>query len=919
MAHTRSVVLALAVGVAALSVWIHGASAQQPNHQQELFRQIFGDRILTFDPAVRAKLLSRPPGERVKLDTDGDGKIDTIYFIDNDPKHQPQFRPILVKAIDRDGDMDRDDDADLDSDLYVVDWNADGIVDAVVEYRDTDHDNALDEMAIYTYSANNRNLGTDAIQVWWSRDVGHDHQLWDTINYRYQQAEAQFRTHFGGDEIFSSYIFDSRRARWIPSWENPFVFYDEDGDDLAEVTMRFSGSGDQMQSMRYGFDADNDTTGDNPHDYDFSFTCTAASGANDHTTVPVPTALMERIELPGGPAEPLLAWKHARKFGENAPWGKVLLTWVENDNNVDSQPGGDPHERWEGVINSGSEFFPQIGGPPVGPFNSRYEVDTDNSGKMKLYYLPEDRRLHLLGADQSWLKVDYDFDGKMDMEFRYRDTDGDGKIDTCEVDVDGDGRPDHTIHVPHEPSRNVPLDYKPLVAFYNSVLDEALAQNQVLIDAMKGELHSLEPEFREDAVEVYFDHDLINYRKEAGVGERIRTSRGGTRYYQDLIRERYFVRLRKALAGKPDLLRAFEFRYDSGDYAGAAKLLPPPQPDWHGNFGRRFTVNVTNPSSTWRLDEPVVLQVARVRKTVPDFNARNFVVVDSPRRIADRERPSQADDLDGDGAADEIVFLAHLRPGETARYEVYYSPRGNSERSYPPQTSATVTPGGGVSWESKWIGYRFKGSGIGLIGKDAGKEPGIDILDPAGTTGIGGAELWAGAQAGPMRGTGHVLAKGPVRTMVSLSLGEVTVRSSIYANGRYSENHVRFKRAARFGPGFVKLANDHSFFDPAMGYFGSWGRQNDTVQEIGQAAVFMPRQAFLKDGDKERHLVFNTIPGQDLTWYVIGDWRRGRTFPVAPTVVNWEKETRALAARLHAPVRTVIGAPERQPVTPGRK
>lgn len=918
MARARSVLLALAAGVATLAVWIHGASAQPPSRQQELFRQIFGDRILAIDPAVRAKLLSRPPGERIKLDTDGDGKIDTVYFIDNDPKNQAQFRPILVKAIDRDGDMGQDGDADLDSDLYVVDWNADGIVDTVVEYRDTDHDNALDEMAIYTYSANNRNLGTDAIQVWWSRDVGHDHQLWDTINYRYQQAEAQFRTHFGGDEIFSSYIFDSRRSRWIPSWENPFVFYDEDGDDLAEVTMRFSGSGSQMESVRYGFDADNDTTGDNPHDYDFSLTCTAARGANDRTTVPVPAALTEHVDLPGGPADPVLAWKHARKFGENAPWGKVLLTWVENDNNVDSQPGGDPHERWEGVLNSGSEFFPQVGGPPVGPYNARYETDTDNSGKMKLYYSPADRRLHLLGADHSWLKVDYNFDGKMDAEFRYLDADGDGKIDTWEVDVDGDGRPDHTIHVPHEPSRNVPLDYKPLVAFYNTILDEALAQNQILIDAMKGALRSLEPEFREDAVETYFRDDLVNYRKKDGVGERIRASRGGTRYYQDLIRERYFVRLRSALAGKPDLMRSFESRYDSGDYAGAARLLPAPPPSWHTGFDRRFTVSVTNPDSSWRMDEPVVLQVARLRKTVPDFNPRNFAVVDRPRQIADHERPSQADDLNGDGAADEVVFLADLRPGETARYYVYYSPQSASAHRYQPRTSTTAAAGGAISWESKWIGYRFEGSGIGLIGKDAGNGPGIDVLDPAGSAGIGGAELWTGAHAALMRGTGHVLAEGPVRTTVGLSLEEATVRSSIYANGRYSENHVRFQRAARFGPGFMKLANDRYFFDPAMGYFGSWGRQNDRVQEVGQAAVFTPRQASLKDGDRERRLVFNVVPGRDLTWYVIGDWRRGRTFPVAPTVINWKKETRALAARLHAPVRTVIGAPERQRVTPGR-
>ena len=124
---------------------------------------------------------------------------------------------------------------------------------------------------------------------------------------------------------------------------------------------------------------------------------------------------------------------------------------MENDNNVDSRPNGDPHERWEGVIASGNDNFSQVGGPPVGPYNSRYEADLDNSGKMKLYYLAEDHRIHLSGADTGWLKVDYNYDGKMDMEFRYRDTDHDGVIDTWDIDVDGDGRPDRTVHVvqPH--------------------------------------------------------------------------------------------------------------------------------------------------------------------------------------------------------------------------------------------------------------------------------------------------------------------------------------------------------------------------------------------------------------------------------------------------------------------------------------
>jgi hypothetical protein len=929
-------------------------TAQEQHHKQELFQRIFGKKIVWFDPAAVAKLKTMKPGERLKLDTDGDGKIDTVYFIDDDPKNQAEFRPIVVKAIDQDGDMDRDGDADLDSDLYVADWHGDGTVDAVVEYRDTDHDNGVDEMAIYTYSARNAKLGTDAIQVWWSRDTGHTHRLWDTINYRYQQAECQFRTAFGGNEVFSSYIFDTAHGIWIPSWENPFAFYDEDGDNLAEVSIRFSGSGNRMESMRYSFDADNDTAGDNPHDYDFSFTGLSSHDPKDGATIPVPSALMERIQLRGGPVEPLLAWQNARKFGENAPWKEVMFTWVENDNNVDSRPNGDPHERWEGVITNGTEQFPQVGGPPVSPFNTRYELDLDNSGKMRLYYSSIDKRFHLLGADSGWLKVDYNYDGKVDMDFRYKDTDNDGVIDTWDVDIDGDGKPDRSFHLEHAPRQLVPLAYKSMSARYNSVLDDALAQNQELIDAMKAVLASAETDFREDEVESYFTNNLLNYRKNEGIGAKIRNSREGTRYYQDLIRERYFFRLGKVLASQPGFLRSVEARYNVGDFSDAAKLLREHFPallnehaSWYDNFKSRLAVDVTNPDSTWRLNEPVVLDIATVRRSFSDFNPRNFVLTDSPLRICSREVASQADDLDADGKADQIVFLSNLRPHETAHYWLYYSPTGKRHNSYSPNTATTEKwpdSANGLAWESNRAAYVFHSGRMEFLGKnkqvlvlkslipsrnyDSEQEWGMNVLNAGDTAGMGGLTIWEGAKALPAFSTGRneiaikrrIVASGPVRTTAAVivtGIGrgqhryEIEERFSIYANSRYSENQVRILSTTSsgpiwFGPSFIKMPNDRSFFDAKKGYFGSWGRQNNTVQEVGQGAVFPMDMASLRSTGNERHIVLQTAPNKELTYYIVGDWRRARTFPIAPIVTDWENEMKALAARLHNPVRVII-------------
>jgi hypothetical protein len=167
----------------------------------------------------------------------------------------------------------------------------------------------------------------------------------------------------------------------------------------------------------------------------------------------------------------------------------------------------------------------------------------------------------------------------------------------------------------------------------------------------------------------------------------------------------------------------------------------------------------------------------------------------------------------------------------------------------------------------------------------------------------------------------RILSDGPVRTTVQVDLDgfetdqnryDIRERFSIYANSRYSENSVSFHPAKpsgsiRFSLDFAKLRSDEYFFDTADGYFGSWGRQNNTVQEIGQAAIFRKRAAILNQDANQRDVVFTVPPEETSTYYTVGDWRCGRMFPVAPTVANWHNETRSLAARLHSPLHTRIG------------
>ena len=84
------------------------------------------------------------PGKRVLVDRNDDGKNDEAWYIDTAYRHNDRVRPLLVRAIDEDGDLDSWKGPDLDSDLYVVDWKADGTVDVVLDYQDNDGDNDVD-------------------------------------------------------------------------------------------------------------------------------------------------------------------------------------------------------------------------------------------------------------------------------------------------------------------------------------------------------------------------------------------------------------------------------------------------------------------------------------------------------------------------------------------------------------------------------------------------------------------------------------------------------------------------------------------------------------------------------------------------------------------------------------------------------
>ena len=219
-------------------------------------------------------------------------------------------------------------------------------------------------------------------------------------------------------------------------------------------------------------------------------------------------------------------------------------------------------------------------------------------------------------------------------------------------------------------------------------------------------------------------------------------------------------------------------------------------------------LSVTNPTADTRAAENIVLHVADLKRIAPDFNAGNSIVTTSSattldedaRTLQTTELASQADDLDGDGRYDELVFQIDLAPNQTRIATVAYGDQAAILRlrsRYPRRTEAKFAMRyEGLGWESEeaaWRIYFDKRNAIDLYGK---RRPGLyldlfaspeyvyhletplgrDIFKVDPTRGIGSITAVVDGQAQPVAEVGErkwrVLASGPVR-----SIGEIEYKS----------------------------------------------------------------------------------------------------------------------------------------------
>lgn len=381
--------------------------------------------------------------------------------------------------------------------------------------------------------------------------------------------------------------------------------------------------------------------------------------------------------------------------------------------------------------------------------------------------------------------------------------------------------------------------------------------------------------------------------------------------------------------------------------------------DWYQNgwvYGRRARLTVTNPSIHERRAQPVTLGVEQVKASCPDFNPSAFVIVDAavapddPREYAGNDIPRQADDLNGDGEADEIAFEVDLGPQETKELLVYYRVTGNLPLDYTPHTFALFSQRyEGAGWESDLVAYRVyfdQRNAVDVFGKIRPRlslsvfaDPahnyhlwsgaGMDVLMVRQSLGLGGFALWREGRivkpASCVRSC-RTIARGPVRAIVEIAYHnwrlnaqhcDAIARFTIWAHHRWTEQQVWVNGVGDFvgAAGIVKTDAAKAELLRGVGWVGTWGPQSDNFDNLGLGVAYPKGTPVRLAEDGRNHLLLmEGREGQPLLWRMVAAWEK-EAQPIK-TAEGFQMLLRAIAGDLDVHPIVRIGAAQSLPTTP---
>jgi unsaturated chondroitin disaccharide hydrolase len=360
---------------------------------------------------------------------------------------------------------------------------------------------------------------------------------------------------------------------------------------------------------------------------------------------------------------------------------------------------------------------------------------------------------------------------------------------------------------------------------------------------------------------------------------------------------------------------------------------------------RQVKFAVTNPGDTVREAEPIVVSVAEVKRIAADFNPGLVVVTvtdatsieEDAAVLHAEELPSQIDDVDGDGKADEIAFQVRLEPKQTRVVSIAYGDQATIMRlrgDYPQRTFAKYSQKyEGPGWESElnaWRIYLDKRNAVDIynkhrpaLGLDTFSTPGYDYHaeSPLGRdTYRNGEAMGIGSIAALVNGavvkvtdarerTYRIVSTGPVRAIVQVDYKgwkfgdgrtiDLTSRFTVWAGERGFWHEVRTTPAdgIRLIAGVVRKPGGAVLKTPdSARMLATWGNQvveegptakavNDLPNEHLGLAILVAGQPDMSGlpNDPADHLI-GVSPAAK--FYVTAAWDREgterRTAPLDP-------------------------------------
>ncbi|MCL2303720.1 MAG: DUF4861 domain-containing protein [Planctomycetaceae bacterium] len=837
----------------------------QTDQKQKAFEWVFGDLVKP-DQEMMRKVKSDTHGKRHYVDRDGNGQPEEVWFIDTSSRHSEDKRPILVRVVDQSGNLRMGEEPGYAGFLYIADWNADGIVDGVIEYKDLDGDGDVDETAIFFHNK----WINDGLSVWWGRDDGDDNLLWYDVDYNYSQNLCQDFTHFGGDETFSLFAIQPGDEYWTPTIEIPFLFYDHDGDGETEEVICVFGQEKVVYALRHSFDLDNDATRDSPRDFDVSMSAYAPGWTFEEHGMGNAFQLIldpnkggayrlipndeqgEVLTIRGIPTLPIVKRNIAQKFFQDVVWSRVLMTYDENDLNM----GTDSRfERWEGVIPPPSEEegfeFPAVGGPPCSPFNKRYELVLSPKAANEFYFSPSDSRIHIKYSDRTWIKVDYDFDQKVDMYYLWTDTNSDGILDKIEVDINGDGQFDDSWTLDVSSAQPVQWNFREL----NRVYAPIIVNETPLVYLLNRTLQKARSAAENAPAWKMIENKFRATALPGDNSEKLLNSDASILYFMRVSADYEIAQLKKSYKNET-FWKTFNVARGRNDLPEMTRLV-----------GETFNVSPEAETySDW---------VEKLRKKP----AHRKVAWDNTWYPPNWGWESE-----------KAAFRF---------YDGHFDLFGKRKETliYPDAVTESMRSANIYHKEQPW---------------------GMDILHVGKTGGCGGLILYVDDVAYPVRRndndgpvfTGRLVEETSDRVSIEFIATGVgpkdapyTIKIVVSALAGRHDSPIEVTVEGPSGPtlklgiGLTTLSTEQYFMDKSLGIIGVWGFQEPEIGWIGTGVLFPAERFLYSDNQPDEHrVVLKYNAGETLRYHIQSDWLHSHQFPVAPGVREW-KETLIKTAR----------------------